>query len=103
MIKKLSPLCGDIEVNEAGGDHDTDNLILTAHGSKEGNNIYLCGYSEHPYKVGLDKRNKIEVDGVELTDCSNTDVPTCTMYGKVYDLLKNEGWNIVDDLEDYIF
>ena len=107
IVKALTPLGGKLSVESPGGDHDTENIIISLNGSNRRllGRLYIMGYL--PWK-SVDTPSNTEIDGIIVSDgedsggglnSSNEDL--CILYGRVVSKLRKKGFDVVNNIDDY--
>jgi hypothetical protein len=98
-----------IEVNEIGGDHDTETIQVTWGDPDERESLFICGF--HCVNTNYDNGNSpedMEIEMVELTDgkdsrggLNSSNPNVCMGYGIIMSALRQAGFSVCPQMKDY--
>jgi hypothetical protein len=94
-----------ITVNESGGDHDSDGILV----KWENDSLYICGF--HCTKTSYDPGNTpedMEIEMIEVSDgkdsrggLNSADPDVCKGYGVICGALRLAGFSVCPCMKDY--
>lgn len=104
IVELLGSADWGVEVHPAGGDYDTEGVLVTPHGTED-EHLFICGFrTEAPLPVKSDA----DIEMVEVSDgqdsrggCSSQDERLTRAYGIVCAKLRQAGYQVVPSMDDY--
>jgi len=85
----------------AGGDYDTNNIVLSINAET----LFVCGFTT---KTAIVNENDCDVEYVEVSDgqdsrggLNSRNKSFCVLYANVVSKLRKEGFEVVPNMEDY--
>lgn len=108
MIRLLSDDQWEVEVTDFGGSYDTNNLIITHKTSVEDPttgcmpSVFVCGF--HAAAKDDWDRDDMPIEMIEMkSNPSKGDREAKMMFAEVTFRLEQNGFDIVDDMEGYLY